>query len=236
MGKTKSRSNRYRAILGIREADLSPELISELSEAEYAFWLLDMPSQHRSIDEVAEMCWDVGVELIGQQVVEEIGIPPSLEGVSIIKYNERIIRAGINDMLIFVCKELMPRARKFAILNIEYGESVEGRERAAKESLFLNFPPPIAKRLCEEHNKELIDICRRCEAIFHAPQELLHIQTVAIIMGLYLIDNHPLAQYREVLDHHIIDENSTIEDIGRLVLSIGIPVLKDHLASGLPIH
>lgn len=233
MGK-KSRSKRQRrGLLGIREQDLSPEIITALNEAEKAFWLLDLPEQHRSIDEMAEMCWNAGIEMIGQNIVSEIGDPSSMDWDAIKEYNERLIRAGMDGLLTYVCKELIPRARKFAALNEVYGNSGEGRKRAANETGFVLFPPPIAERLCAKYRSELLDLAQRSEAKFHVPHESPPIQLVSLILGLHLIDTHALDSIREVFDQRLNDERTTIEELGELILSMSIPVLTERLSANI---
>lgn len=235
MGK-QSRSKRHRSILGIREQDLSPEIVTALRDAEAAFWLLDVPEQHRSIDEMAEMCWNAGIKSIGRQVMNEAGDPSLLDGAAIDQFNERLIQAGLGELLTYVCKELIPRAREFAALNEVYGNNVEGRHKAANESGFALFPPRIADRLCAEYEKELLDLGHRSEAMFRVTHERAAVQMVALIMGLRLIDTHPLASVREYFDRRVSEDESTIEELGRLILSMGIPVLRERLSAGMPIH
>lgn len=224
-------------MLGIREQDLSPEIITALNEAEKAFWLLDIPERHRSIGEMAEMCWNAGIELIGPQIITEIGDPSLLDGDAIEKYNERIIQAGIDRLLTYVCKELIPRARQFAALNEAYGNTGEGRERAANEAGFVLFPPPIAERLCAKYSSELADLAHRSAATFHVPNELSPpIQLVSLIMGLRLIDTHVLDSIREFFDQQLKNEKTTIEELGSLILSMSIPVLQERLSVNLPTH
>ena len=223
-------------IHGISAKDLSVELIGKLKEAKAAWWLLDMPKRSRSINSMAQMCWHAGVQIVGQEVIADVGDPDTLTIDAMKSYNEKIILAGIEDLLVYICKELMPRARQFALLNESYENTPEGSEKAANESGFVLFPPPITTRLCAKHNEELLDLSHRCEAMLGVPTNIQTVQMVSIITGLSIIDSHIVSSIQRNFDNVLKRENSTIEEIGEILLSISIPVLKNRLMNGMRFH